>query len=720
MSPTAWPSVSLSFLKLSMSSSPIASSPPWRSRRARLDVERLHQAAPVGDLGQHVGGDLVGQAPQLALERLHAGLELGGALAAFVAGAPACSADQRRAPRGSPRPSARTTPARLSSESALRDRVDVARHAVGETAGVVAQRVELGEHLRDRVLERRRARCRVPRAARAWRARVCASISLAARTERTLGDVAQAAAAGSRVWPLTQLSSSASSARPALSLQRQPVQLVDQVVAMRQQPARALAQRLGLRAQLGAVAPSRAEPACSSRSSPASSMARVVVRRAARTCSVGVVLLRAPAASRRARWSRGRRRRAPRRASRSAAPPAAAPVSSTSTSSARARRASAARVDRDRVVGDVAVPRRHELPHALVQPRDVAAVGLQHALQAVLLARRRPLAAAALQAARELLDGLGEPWASAAAIPRRARPGRARRPSRRAAAPARTPRAACRPRTGAPRRVVDVLASGWPPPARRGGAGRRGRRAALLRPGAGVVLGRGLQLGQRQAAQRGLGGLGGRRFRHGRCRAGGRWAARLSRAPTDVDDIVGARPRLRAPAGRSTAPCAAGRSAPSSAWRSSGGSGSAEQEALHQRRSLGRAARPCCRRFSTPSATTLRPSDRASAMMAVTTARLCGVHAEVAHEAAVDLDLGDRQRRQVGQRRIAGAEVVDRDLHADLVEPVQRRDHALQVLHQARLGDLELDHAVRNAVVAHALARCARPGRCARTCGWAC
>ena len=73
-------------------------------------------------------------------------------------------------------------------------------------------------------------------------------------------------------------------------------------------------------------------------------------------------------------------------------------------------------------------------------------------------------------------------------------------------------------------------------------------------------------------------------------------------------------------------------------------------------------------------------------------------HAEVAHEAAVDLQLADGQGRQIGQRRVAGAEVVDRDLDADLVEPVQRRDHVLQVLHQARLGDLELDRVMRHAV----------------------
>ena len=65
---------------------------------------------------------------------------------------------------------------------------------------------------------------------------------------------------------------------------------------------------------------------------------------------------------------------------------------------------------------------------------------------------------------------------------------------------------------------------------------------------------------------------------------------------------------------------------------------------------------------------TRRSSERASAMMAVTTRRALRRDAQVVHEAAVDLQLADRQGRQIGQRRIAGAEVVDRDLDVDLVQ----------------------------------------------------
>ena len=61
---------------------------------------------------------------------------------------------------------------------------------------------------------------------------------------------------------------------------------------------------------------------------------------------------------------------------------------------------------------------------------------------------------------------------------------------------------------------------------------------------------------------------------------------------------------------------------------------------------------------------------------------------------AVDERLGDledvqRQRVQVAQRRVARAEVVERQAHAELAQRVQRRDAALGVLEQLALGDLE-------------------------------
>src|SRR4051794_12452932 len=59
------------------------------------------------------------------------------------------------------------------------------------------------------------------------------------------------------------------------------------------------------------------------------------------------------------------------------------------------------------------------------------------------------------------------------------------------------------------------------------------------------------------------------------------------------------------------------------------------------------------------------------------------------HERLGDLDHVQRQRAQVAQRRVARAEVVERELDAQGAQRVQALDGALGVLHQQRLGDLE-------------------------------
>ena len=43
----------------------------------------------------------------------------------------------------------------------------------------------------------------------------------------------------------------------------------------------------------------------------------------------------------------------------------------------------------------------------------------------------------------------------------------------------------------------------------------------------------------------------------------------------------------------------------------------------------------------------------------------------VGHERAVDLELRDGEAREVGERRVAGAEVVDGDADAELLEPAR-------------------------------------------------
>jgi len=67
------------------------------------------------------------------------------------------------------------------------------------------------------------------------------------------------------------------------------------------------------------------------------------------------------------------------------------------------------------------------------------------------------------------------------------------------------------------------------------------------------------------------------------------------------------------------------------------------------------------------------------------------VTVDVLDEGTVDLDLVERERAQVAERRIAGAEVVHRDAHAERAQLVQHGDDHLVVLQQHRLGDLELE-----------------------------
>ena len=65
------------------------------------------------------------------------------------------------------------------------------------------------------------------------------------------------------------------------------------------------------------------------------------------------------------------------------------------------------------------------------------------------------------------------------------------------------------------------------------------------------------------------------------------------------------------------------------------------------------------------------------------------VAAEAVDELAGDLEHVDREPAQVGQRRVPGAEVVDRDPDAEGLEPPEGRGRRLAVLHEDRLGDLQ-------------------------------
>ncbi len=64
-------------------------------------------------------------------------------------------------------------------------------------------------------------------------------------------------------------------------------------------------------------------------------------------------------------------------------------------------------------------------------------------------------------------------------------------------------------------------------------------------------------------------------------------------------------------------------------------------------------------------------------------------------EAAVDLDAVNRQSPQAAERGVAGAEIVDRDLHANGVQPPQHVGAVAHVPHDPGLGDLQLETARR-------------------------
>ena len=96
-----------------------------------------------------------------------------------------------------------------------------------------------------------------------------------------------------------------------------------------------------------------------------------------------------------------------------------------------------------------------------------------------------------------------------------------------------------------------------------------------------------------------------------------------------------------------------------------------------------------CPAVSTPSATMRRlrarpeSDDHADELVGVL------LLAEPFHERAVDLQDVHREPREVGQRRVAGPEVVDREPHAELPQLAQQRHRLVHPFHQDGLGDLE-------------------------------
>ena len=71
--------------------------------------------------------------------------------------------------------------------------------------------------------------------------------------------------------------------------------------------------------------------------------------------------------------------------------------------------------------------------------------------------------------------------------------------------------------------------------------------------------------------------------------------------------------------------------------------------------------------------------------------RVAALVDDAGDERAVDLERGEWKAREVGEARVAGAEVVDGDAQARVAERAQDARRVLGVVHQLALGDLELD-----------------------------
>src|SRR5690606_18277594 len=70
--------------------------------------------------------------------------------------------------------------------------------------------------------------------------------------------------------------------------------------------------------------------------------------------------------------------------------------------------------------------------------------------------------------------------------------------------------------------------------------------------------------------------------------------------------------------------------------------------------------------------------------------RIVRVSRDILHEGTIHLQPVDRKAFEIAQARIAGSEVVDRDLHDEIVELVQHRDELRRVVHHRALGQLDL------------------------------
>ena len=92
--------------------------------------------------------------------------------------------------------------------------------------------------------------------------------------------------------------------------------------------------------------------------------------------------------------------------------------------------------------------------------------------------------------------------------------------------------------------------------------------------------------------------------------------------------------------------------------------------------------------------------------------RVFGLVREIGHERAVDLDRVEREPPQIAERRIAGAEIVDREAHALGAEIAHDADRQRGVVHRDGFGDLEFERGRIEPACARRSARIFAASRC--------
>ena len=208
---------------------------------------------------------------------------------------------------------------------------------------------------------------------------------------------------------------------------------------------------------------------------------------------------------------------------------------------------------------------------------------------------------------------------------------------------------------------------------------------------------------------------------------GGRGAARAPAAASaaglslaGLPGGVGASARRGRRGGQ--APERAGRRGAPTAWRSqpaqaSAGSGGQLMNACTASQPQRRRQASCsCR--STPSATTRRPSSRASATIARDhRAALRRRPGTLLVQLARQLERVEHAELQAAQRGRAAAVAVEREPHAQLLQRGERRAAGVGVAEQQLLGELDLEAARRRARRRAGRRRAARPDRSRRAAG---